>query len=506
MHPTLIAQIAKHLPDVNLKDAGLQALLGAISLHFDTMERDKRLTEHAFEVSEREYQEILNDLRRENELKQESISKIKAATQALSPNPGPSGQEELHGEELLDVIRFLEQQIQETKHLEEELLKAKEAAESSSKAKSNFLSVMSHEIRTPLNAIIGYIHLLSNDNSHQAQEEYLKAISISSQNLLNLVNDILDFSKIEEGRIEFQMRKINVRNMAQELKLANAFKASERENNITVMLDQDLPEYVLGDEVRLSQILNNLISNAIKFTYAGQISIEINKIRESDTKVCLQFKVRDTGVGIAPEAKSIIFERFTQANSEINRQYGGSGLGLSIVKKLLELQGKTIELESELGKGSAFFFEMSFDKYPDEDSQRGKSLEKQAPDLSGVRILLVEDMYLNSIMAKTMLSNWKAEVELAENGQIGLDMFKERHYDLILMDLQMPVMDGITATIKIRALDPKVPIIALTASSSFETQNEIKSSGMDDYISKPFNPYSLFETIKKHVKVEYTSY
>ncbi len=506
MHPTLIAQIAKHLPDVNLKDAGLQALLGAISLHYDTMERDKRLTEHAFEVSEREYQEILNDLRRENELKQESISKIKAATQALNPNPSPSEQGELKGEELLDVIRFLEQQIQETKHLEEELLKAKEAAESSSKAKSNFLSVMSHEIRTPLNAIIGYIHLLSNENSHQTQEEYLKAISISSQNLLNLVNDILDFSKIEEGRIEFQMRKINVRNMVQELKLANAFKASERENKITVMLDQDLPEHVLGDEVRLSQILNNLISNAIKFTNGGQISIEINKISENNTKVCLQFKVKDTGVGIAPEAKSIIFERFTQANSEINRQYGGSGLGLSIVKKLLELQGKTIELESELGKGSTFFFDMSFEKDPDEDSQRGKNPEKQAPDLSGVRILLVEDMYLNSIMAKTMLSNWKAEVELAENGQIALEMFKERHYDLILMDLQMPVMDGITATIKIRSLDPKVPIIALTASSSFETQNEIKSSGMDDYISKPFNPYSLFETIKKYVKVEYTNY
>jgi signal transduction histidine kinase len=470
LHPTLITQIAKHLPSADLQDPSMQALLRAVSLHYDTMERDKRLTEHAFEVSEREYQEILSDLRRENELKQESISKIKAATQALNPNPGPTGQAALQGEDLLDVIRFLEQQIQQTKQLEEELLKAKEVAESSSKAKSNFLSVMSHEIRTPLNAIIGYIHLLSSENSQQTQEEYLKAISISSQNLLNLVNDILDFSKIEEGRVEFQKHKINVRNLAQELKLANAFKASERENKITVMLDQDLPAHVLGDEVRLSQILNNLISNAIKFTYAGQINIEINKIKESSARIYLQFKVKDTGVGIAPEAKSIIFERFTQANSEINRQYGGSGLGLSIVKKLLELQGNSIELESEMGKGSVFFFEMAFDKDPDEDDQRSKSPEKQAPDLSGIRILLVEDMYLNSIMAKTMLSNWKAEVELAENGQIALDMFKERDYDLILMDLQMPVMDGITASIHIRALDPKVPIIALTASSSFETQ------------------------------------
>lgn len=496
LHPTLLSQIKKSIPHITEFDPALLALLQSVSHHYDSMERDKRLTEHAFEVSEKEYQELLSNLRQQNELKQQSISKIKAVTVSLG---AASSVEPVDNEDLLDVIQFLEQQIVKTKILEEELLKAKEIAESSSKAKSNFLSVMSHEIRTPLNAIIGFIHLLSAEPSRAEQAEYIKAVNISSQNLLNLVNDILDFSKIEAGKIEFHHTKINIRNLIQEIKLANAFRANERENKITVMLDDDLPDAIMGDEVRLNQILNNLVANAIKFTHRGQIRIEINKLSETENTYNLQFLVKDTGVGIAPEAKDIIFERFTQANSAIDRQYGGSGLGLSIVKKLLELQGKTIEVESEPGQGSIFSFSMDFGKCLEEESRRILLRERSIPDLTGVRVLLVEDMYINSVMAKSMLNKWKAEVDLAENGKIALDMFQEHIYDVILMDLQMPVMDGITATTKIRALDPKVPIIALTASSSFETQNDIKACGMDDYIAKPFNPSTLFETIKKRV-------
>lgn len=496
IHPTLIAQVKKHLSESAQHDPGSLALWQSISHHYYSMERDKRLTEHAFEVSEKEYQELLNDLRRENDLKQQSISKIKAVTLALDAN---SSTEHREGEDLLDVIQFLERQIVKTKILEEELLQAKEIAESSSKAKSNFLSVMSHEIRTPLNAIIGFIHLLSTEPSLPTQVDYIKAINISSQNLLNLVNDILDFSKIEEGKIEFLYSKINIRTLIHEIKLANTFRANERENRITVMLDEDLPTYVLGDEVRLNQILNNLISNAIKFTHRGQIRIEIHKSAECETHHQIQFVVKDTGVGIAQEAKTLIFERFTQANSEIDRQYGGSGLGLSIVKKLLELQGKDITVESEPDKGSTFTFCMDFGKCAEEEMTQSPHEDRSSQHLAGVKILLVEDVYINSVMAKTMLKNWKAEVDLAENGQIAIEMCLQKTYDVILMDLQMPVMDGITATTKIREFDPQIPIIALTASSSYETQNDIKACGMDDFIAKPFNPYVLFETIKKRV-------
>lgn len=496
IHPTLIAQVKKYLPESAQQDPALLALLQSVSYHYESMERDKRLTEHAFEVSEKEYQELLSNLRRENELKQQSISKIKAVTLALDANSKP---EPAEGEDLLDVIQFLERQIVKTKILEEELLQAKEIAESSSKAKSNFLSVMSHEIRTPLNAIIGFIHLLSTEPSLPEQVDYIKAISISSQNLLNLVNDILDFSKIEEGKIEFLYSKINLRNLIHEIKLANTFRANERENRITVMLDDDLPAYVMGDEVRLSQVLNNLISNAIKFTHRGQIRIEISKFSECENHHRIQFTVKDTGVGIAPEAREVIFERFTQANSEIDRQYGGSGLGLSIVKKLLELQGKSISVDSEPGRGSTFTFCMDFGKCPEEEAPSSNQEDKSSQHLAGIKVLLVEDVPINSVMAKTMLKNWKAEVDLAENGQIAIELCLQNTYDVILMDLQMPVMDGITATTKIREFDPHVPIIALTASSSYETQNDIKACGMDDFIAKPFNPYVLFETIKKRV-------
>jgi len=495
IHPTLASQLKKHFNGSAPVDPSLDVFLQAISSHYYSMERDKRLTEHAFEVSEKEYQELLSDLRRENELKKQSISKIKAVTLALDANT----QSEDHGEDLLDVIQFLERQIVKTKILEEELLKAKEIAESSSKAKSNFLSVMSHEIRTPLNAIIGFIHLLTTEEHLPGQEEYIQAVNVSSQNLLNLVNDILDFSKIEEGKIDFLHNKINIKTLIHEIKLANMFKANERENKISVMLDDELPGLVLGDEVRLSQILNNLISNAIKFTHRGQIKIEINKLSENEDFHTIQFTVKDSGIGIAPDAKHIIFERFTQANSEIDRQYGGSGLGLSIVSKLLELQGKSISVESELGKGSEFTFSIDFGKCPEEETVDSSSKPKLSHDLSGIKILLVEDMYINSIMAKTMLTNWKAEVDLAENGKIAIEMCEQNEYDIILMDLQMPVMDGITATTRIRRFNTVVPIIALTASSSYETQIDIKNCGMDDFVPKPFNPYVLFETIKKRV-------
>lgn len=381
--------------------------------------------------------------------------------------------------------------------METDLIKAKMVAEQSAKAKSNFLSVMSHEIRSPLNAIIGFIHLLSSETYLPDQEEYIRAINISSANLLSLINDILDFSRIDEGRIEFNITRVDLRDLVEKIKLSNSFAANERGNALTVTYDEYLPVYVRCDEVRLTQILNNLVSNAVKFTHKGSVDISIEKEAETATTVTIQFMVSDTGIGIAPQSQERIFERFTQANSEIDRRYGGSGLGLAIVRKLLQLQGSDIQLTSEVGKGSLFTFSLVLEKEELPEVSKPFPADEISGDLSGINVLLVEDMPFNQMMANAMLKQWNAVVHIADNGQVAVELCRQHTYNIILMDLQMPVMDGISAVKEIRCFDHSTPIIALTASASVEMQEEIRQSGFNEYISKPFTPNDLYIKMKR---------
>ncbi|MCA6438461.1 MAG: ATP-binding protein [Sediminibacterium sp.] len=493
-HPILEKNIQKLLPQELLSIEAVQQLLAAISRNFTSFERDKKITEHAFDVSETEYQQATRDLKTQNEIRKESIKKLKQAIRSLDPKAPQQFSDD--DNDLIHIISFLEDQIRKTKALEQELINAKNAAEKAAMAKSEFLSVMSHEIRTPLNAIIGTIMLLQYQDLQPDQKELLNVMEISAENLLSLINDVLDYSKLEEGKIIFAERNINILHFLKNIKMANRVKAEEKGNLIKVIYDDDIPEFVVGDDVRLGQILNNLVSNAVKFTKEGTITIRVELKKSCKTDLELGFSIEDTGIGIPKEKQELIFERFTQANNNITREFGGSGLGLTIIRRLLQLQGSDIFIDSEPGIGSRFFFNLKFKKSTTEIREEAKQSGDLKFDLSGTHILLVEDVEFNVMVAQRMLRNWHATVDHAENGAVAVEKVKSNEYDLVLMDIQMPIMDGYTATNEIRKFNMALPIIALTASIiTPDIQGRAAEAGMNGCITKPFNPNDLYSII-----------
>ena len=494
-HKILEKQIDRFLPASMRNETSISEFLDTISKCYDSFEKDKKITEHAFDVSEREYQIVTQDLHEQNEIRKQSIKKLKEAIRSLDPSNHIQFSEE--DDDLMNIISFLEKQISKTKELEQDLILAKEVAEKAAHAKSEFLSVMSHEIRTPLNAIIGTIMLLQYHELSPEQKELLNVMEISSENLLSLINDVLDFSKMEEGKIFFVERNINVLHFLKNIKMANRVRAEEKGNQIKIIFDDDIPKNVMGDDVRLGQILNNIVSNAVKFTQNGIITIRVGLNSLTEEEVLIDFSIEDTGIGIPLEKQELIFERFTQANNNITREFGGSGLGLTIIKRLLELQNSSINLESEAGKGSRFYFTLAFKKSEEQQPEIVKpTLGAKKPDMNGLRILLVEDVSFNVMVAEKMLQNWNSIVDLAQNGAIAVEKVKNNEYDLVLMDIQMPIMDGYTATIEIRKFNDKIPIIALTASTiNLDIESQARKSGMTGCITKPFNPNDLYSII-----------
>ncbi len=496
-HKVLERQISKLLPESYLQDENILKFLTTISNSYQTFEKDKKMSEHAFSVSENEYQELNKYLRQQNEIRHQSILQLKEAIRSLDKDAIVALDE--NDDNLINIIAFLQKQITKSKEIETHLIAAKEFAEKAAMAKSDFLSVMSHEIRTPLNAITGYIHLLQNEDPLPSQVDFLRILQISADNLLSLINDVLDFGKIEEGKIVFADRDIDIRHLVNNIKMANRLKAEEKGNTIKVMFDDDIPVYIKGDEVRLTQVLNNLLSNAIKFTHNGKVTLEVHLKTISHDRVMLYFAVKDTGIGIAKDKQKLIFERFTQENSNITREYGGSGLGLAIIRKLLLLQDSDIYVDSEQGKGSTFYFSLEFGRSSTIQREE-KVTEHVKNDLMGAKILLVEDVEFNVLLAQKILTRWNAEVSWAENGLVAVQKMKENDFDIVLMDLQMPVMDGLTASSEIRKFNTNTPILALTASTSIEVQDRVFGSGMTDFISKPLNPGYLYDTILKYLQ------
>lgn len=380
--------------------------------------------------------------------------------------------------------------------MEDELLLAKENAEQNARAKDIFLANMSHEIRTPMNAIMGFANLLKYTTLTEEQKEYTHSICTASENLLGIINDILDLSKIESGHLTIEEIPFSLRDLVKNVKAVQQQKASEKGLQLDVSMGDSVPDYMLGDPTRLNQILLNLVSNALKFTEKGSVRILIELREESETEHTIQFSVSDTGIGISQDKLATIFERFTQADTDTTRKYGGTGLGLSISKLLIELQKGSISVDSELNQGSTFIFTLSFRKASKPLENRMEVRPAQPVSTKRLRVLLVEDNILNQRLATRVLENLGFEPDLAANGKIAIEKVGQNTYDVVLMDLQMPEMDGYQATQYIRnELKSKVPIIAMTAHSLVGERDKCITIGMDDYLPKPFVPADLFTKI-----------
>lgn len=380
--------------------------------------------------------------------------------------------------------------------MEEELVISKENAEKNARAKDIFLANMSHEIRTPMNAIMGFANLLNDTPLTEEQKEYTQSISTASENLLGIINDILDLSKIESGHLTIEEIPFSLWDLMKNVKAVQKQKASEKGLQLEVFMGDSVPDYMLGDPTRLNQILLNLVSNALKFTERGSVKVLVELRGQSETEHTVQFSVSDTGIGISQDKLATIFERFTQADTDTTRKYGGTGLGLSISKLLIELQNGTISVDSEVNKGSTFTFALSFRKASKSVENRTEARPAQPVSTKRLKVLLVEDNILNQRLATRVLENLGFEPDLAANGKIATEKVAQNTYDVILMDLQMPEMDGYQATQYIRnELKSKVPIIAMTAHSLVGERDKCLTIGMDDYLPKPFAPADLFTKI-----------
>ena len=380
------------------------------------------------------------------------------------------------------------------------LQRAKDKAEKAAVAKQDFLSTMSHEIRTPLNVVIGMARLLMDEDPKPEQLEYLKSLQFSANNLLVIINDILDFSKIEAGKVKLEKINFSIQEVVQGVVQAFLFHAEEKGIGLKFEISEAVPERVMGDQVRLTQVLNNLVSNAIKFTESGLVSINVKLVKQSNDHLEVAFEVRDTGIGINQNEIPTIFNSFTQATSDTTRKFGGTGLGLTICKRLVELQGGTIEATSRRGVGSKFSFALPYGVAERQDAQ--PTLAAETYRLNDVRLLLVDDNSSNRMVATSFLNKMGVQVVVAENGAVALKKVQEQDFDIILMDLQMPQMNGYQATQAIRRLRGKyqtLPIIALTADVVSDAKDRVKKAGMNDYLSKPFSPDVLYRKISSNL-------
>lgn len=378
----------------------------------------------------------------------------------------------------------------------------REDAIEASNAKSRFLSMMSHEIRTPMNAIIGLSHILGDTNPRPDQEENIEALNYSGKILLNLLNNVLDFSKMETSGVDLDPIPIDIMTAVKQIKKIHEPGCLSKGILFNLEVDEKLPNMSL-DIVRFNQVLNNLVSNAIKFTKKGSVTLKISQKEGHNGQPRMRTEIIDTGIGLTRLQQEKIWEPFAQASVSTNRLYGGTGLGLPIVKSVVEAMGSRVQIESELDKGSRFYFDLDVTAASKE--QLHQSSEKKQRNLEGRKILLVEDNKINVMVGKQILEKANLVVDVAFDGLMAVNMVKENDYCAVLMDIQMPVMDGYTSAMEIRKFNTKLPILALSASVFLEVKSKIEKSGMNGFIFKPFDPEDLYNRIEEVIDMPIAS-
>lgn len=405
------------------------------------------------------------------------------------------------------VLEFISNQVAiaiQRRNMLDNLILARQKAEEAAQSKQQFMSTMSHEIRTPLNEVIGITNLLLQGSPREDQMDYIKTLRFSGNHLLTLVNDVLDYNKIESGKIVFEQIPFSLTDFINDIMRSYSFRSRAKNLGFDIIKANDLPENVIGDPIRLNQILSNLLSNALKFTREGCIAVTIREMERAGKVTRMEFTVKDTGIGIPKERQSMIFDSFTQASADTTRHYGGTGLGLAICKKLIELQGGEIVLESEPDKGSTFRFAMSFGIAEKEKATTTSEPAETYKGLDGKKVLVAEDNRINFFVANKFLTGWGINVTHAENGKVALELLEKEDFDLVIMDLHMPVLDGIEATRIIRNSENpsirSIPVIALTAAIMSESHDKINDLNINDYVLKPFKPRDLFDKIARHIR------
>lgn len=494
MHKLLEKQIKKFLPKVYSSHSDIQEFIQAVDQSYHDFERDKELLEHAYLQSEEEYQELYQNLKSEYLLKKKSITKLYSSLKNLDPllQIPQSGN-------LVELSEFVAQQIQKRKETEDDLKKQKEKAQEASRAKEDFLAHMSHEIRTPLNAIIGFIRELEKQKLTAAQQEFVKNCSYATHHLHSVINNVLDISKIEAGEMSLESKSFSLQESISNVTNILKNKAHQKKIRLATYFSRGLAPMYSGDVLKIEQILFNLIGNSLKFTAQGEIEVACELLKDSVEKQEVSITVKDTGIGMSRDFINNIYKKFSQEDETIARDFGGTGLGMTITEELVKLLKGKISIESEKNLGTQIKITLTLNKASATELCGGEAASLKI-SLEGVKVLLVEDDELNRMVVQHALSNSQCTVVKAENGKEALEILKKENFDVILMDIQMPEMDGIETT-KILKADPyfATPIIALSA-NAFKTEIEnCQATGMNDYIVKPFTEEQLLQTIVKNL-------
>jgi signal transduction histidine kinase/CheY-like chemotaxis protein len=498
LNRNLNRQINKFLSDEIINDnPSIQKFIQAVSQSYENYEKDAELFEQSIRLNDLEFYKINSEVKGQLEKRKKIQAELIQAIKILGNN---NSELEVDVDNLTELLEILHNEIEYKKESEEQLSISKFNAEKANEAKSEFLSIMSHEIRTPLNAIIGLIYIMEKERTVKSFNENFDVLKTSAQNLFLLLNNILDFNKIEAGKIELETIPFNFKDLVLEIVRSLQAKALENQNKIEVIIDDKFQANIVSDPLRISQIFTNLILNAIKFTKNGLIQVKIDQVNEINNHSVFKVQISDNGIGIDVGKFNSIFQKFAQADTKTSRQYGGSGLGLVITKNLLNLFHSDIELESEIGTGSKFSFVLNLPIFNKNSELKNElnAVDYEEQKLEGLKVLLVEDNLINVKIAEKILKQWGVNVDVALNGLIAVEKHKSTKYDIILMDLSMPVMDGFEATINIRSIDSSIPIIALTASTSYLSLEKAMQIGINEHITKPFNPRELNLKLSKY--------